>query len=52
MTAPGGSFRGSRLEPDLIVHHLDSDSRRVLLDWRDVRDIGLAELQAHVALVD
>jgi len=48
----GPSGGGKSTVADLIVRHLDPDSGRVLLDGRDVRDIGLAELRANVALVD
>ena len=50
LVGPSGS--GKSTVADLIVRHLDPDSGRVLLDGRDVRDIGLAELRAQVALVD
>ncbi|MYE95055.1 MAG: ABC transporter ATP-binding protein, partial [Gemmatimonadetes bacterium] len=48
----GPSGGGKSTVADLIVRHLDPDSGRVLLDGRDVRDISLAELRTHVALVD
>ncbi len=48
----GPSGGGKSMVADLIVRHLDPDSGRVLLDGRDVRDIGLAELRANVSLVD
>ncbi len=50
LVGPSGS--GKSTVADLIVRHLDPDAGRVLLDGRDVRDIGLAELRANVALVD
>ena len=48
----GPSGGGKSTVADLIVRHLDPDSGRVLLDGRDVRDIGLAELRAKVFVVD
>ena len=48
----GPSGGGKSTVADLIVRHIDPDAGRVLLDGRDVRDIGLAELRANVALVD
>jgi len=46
----GPSGGGKSTVADQIVRHLDPDSGRVLLDGRDVRDIGLAELRANVSL--
>ncbi|MBL28655.1 MAG: hypothetical protein CMM50_14000 [Rhodospirillaceae bacterium] len=47
----GESGAGKTTFIDLLHRHFDPEAGRVLLDGVDVRDLGLAELRRHVAVV-
>jgi ATP-binding cassette subfamily B protein len=48
----GPSGVGKSTLADLLVRYLDPDRGRILIDGRDIRDLRLEDLRAHVVLVD
>lgn len=48
----GRSGSGKSTMADLVVRLLDPDDGAVRIDGHDLRDVGLADLRRHVAIVD